>query len=69
MIGPQNISSAYNRYLGYQDICKEYGIKEQYIECGYSYDIGLIKAEELITKYPDVDGIIASNDMVAISVY
>ena len=69
MKGPQNISSAKQRYLGYQDICKEYGIKEQYIECGYSYDIGLIKAEELITKYPDVDGIIASNDMVAISVY
>lgn len=69
MKGPQHISSANQRYLGYQEVCKESGIEEQYIECGYSYESGLKKAEELITKYPDVDGIIASNDMVAISVY
>ncbi|WP_455544166.1 LacI family DNA-binding transcriptional regulator [Intestinibacter sp.] len=69
MKGPQSISSAKQRYLGYQDVCKKHGIKEQSIECGYSYEPGLKTAEELIEKYPDVDGIIASNDMVAISVY
>ncbi|MGM9534681.1 MAG: LacI family DNA-binding transcriptional regulator [Intestinibacter sp.] len=69
MRGPQSLSSAEQRYLGYRDICKEYGLNEQYIECDYSYESGLKKTKELIKKYPDVDGIIASNDMVAISVY
>ena len=69
MRGPQSLSSAKQRYLGYRDICKEYGLNEQYIECDYSYESGLKKTKELIKKYPDVDGIIASNDMVAISIY
>lgn len=69
MKGSQSISSAKQRYLGYRDTCKEYGIKEQYIDCQYSYEVGLKQTEELIKKYPDVDGIIASNDMVAIAAY
>lgn len=67
--GPQEYSSARARYRGYRDICKEYGIEEQCIECKYSYHDGLRKAELLLEEFPDVDGIIACNDMVAISVY
>ena len=62
-------SSIYRIRLGYSDICKEYGIEEKYVECDYSFESGLRKTKELIKKYPDVDGIIASNDMVAISIY
>lgn len=69
MKGSKWISSAEQRYLGYRDTCKEYGIKEQYIECEYSYEIGLRQTEKLIKQYPNVDGIIASNDMVAIAAY
>lgn len=69
MKGSKWISSAEQRYLGYSDICKKYGIKEQYIECEYNYEVGLQQTEELIKKYPNVDGIIASNDMVAIAAY
>lgn len=69
MRAPLSLSSSKERYLGYKDICKEYGLKEQYIECDYSYESGLKKTKELIKKYPNVDGIIASNDIVAISVY
>lgn len=67
--GPVEFSSGQKRYEGYKDICRQYGITEQYIDCPYDYDEGLRAAEELIKKYPDVDGIIACNDMVAISVY
>lgn len=63
------ISSARARYEGYRDVCKELGIPEQIIECGYDFQEGLEKTEELLKKYPNVDGIIASNDMVAVSVY
>ena len=67
--GVQTIASANARYRGYQDVCKERGIEERTVDCDYNFINGLRAAEELIEKYPDVDGIIATNDMVAISVY
>lgn len=69
MDGPQKFSSARARHQGYRDVCKERGIKADTVECQYDYEDGLIKATELIERFPDVDGIIAANDMVAISVY
>lgn len=69
MRGPQDVSSAKARYEGYRDVCKELHISEKFIDCDYDFDEGLIVAEKLLGQYPDVDGIIACNDMVAISVY
>lgn len=67
--GPLYLSSGQQRYYGYRDVCKKYGIREQCVECLYDYECGLEATEKLIKKYPDVDGIIACNDMVAISSY
>ncbi len=67
--GPQDVSSAKARYEGYRDVCVELHVKEQFIDCDYDFEEGLIVAEKLLDMYPDVDGIIACNDMVAISVY
>lgn len=67
--GIQTITSAKARYEGYRDVCKERGIPVRTVECDYSFNRGLEAAEEILRKYPDVDGIVASNDMVAISVY
>ncbi len=67
--GQQEISSAKDRYEGYRDVCKENGIKEQTLDCIYDFDEGMKVTEELLEKFKDVDGIIACNDMVAISVY
>lgn len=67
--GPQNLSSGKKRYQGYLDVCREHGLEVRFLECDYSYDSGLKAAEELLQKYPDADGIIATNDIVAISVY
>lgn len=69
MRGPQDVSSGVLRYKGYQDVCSEYGIPEQFVECTYLYEHGIQATEELLKKFPQVDGIIASNDMVAISAY
>lgn len=69
MRGPQNASSGKERYLGYQQFCKEYKLEERCVDCDYSYDEGLWAAEEIIEKYPEVDGIVACNDMVAVSTY
>ena len=67
--GPQQISSAKARYDGYKSICQERKIEECTIECDYDFNAGLTMTEELIKQYPDVDGIIACNDMVALSIY
>lgn len=67
--GVQTIASARARYKGFQDVCKENDIEIRTIDCDYTFQNGLRAAEELLEKYPDVDGIVASNDMVAISVY
>ena len=69
MRGPQKFSSGQQRFLGYQDVCRENGLKEQWLDCDYDYEEGLHAAENLLREYPDVDGILACNDMVAIAAY
>ena len=67
--GPQKIFSARQRYEGYRDVCRERGIPEQTVDCDYDFLSGLAMTEKLLECYPQVDGIIASNDIVAISIY
>jgi len=67
--GPQRLFSAKRRYEGYRDVCRERGIKEQTVDCDYDFDAGLAMTEELLAQFPEVDGILACNDIVAISTY
>ena len=67
--GVQSIASAHARFKGCQDACEEKGIELKTIDCDYTFHNGLRAAEELLENYPDADGIVASNDMVAISIY
>ena len=69
MRGPQKYSSGQQRFLGYQDVCREKGLPEQWLDCDYDYEEGLKVAKEVLEKYPGVDGILACNDMVAIATY
>lgn len=69
MRGPLELSSGQQRYRGYLTVCEKYGLTEQYIDCIYDYEYGLEATKALLQKYPDVDGIIACNDMVAVSAY
>lgn len=69
MSGPQRLSSARQRHQGYLDVCRERHVPPAWIECEYSYEAGIIATLQLLERFPDVDGIIAANDMVAVSVY
>lgn len=69
MSGPKRLSSARQRHQGYLDVCRERGLEPKWIECEYSYESGLEKTGEILRRFPETDGIIAANDMVAISVY
>lgn len=67
--GPQRFFTARERYEGYREVCQKYGLAEQTVTCDYDFDAGLTMSEELLRTYPDVDGIIACNDIVAASIY
>lgn len=67
--GPGHFFSARSRYEGYRDVCRERGIEEHTVSCDYDFHAGLVMTEELLSRYPDVDGIIACNDVVALSTY
>jgi len=67
--GPQYRYSARSRYQGYADVCAEHNLPEQTVECDYDFNHGIAMTEELLRKFPEVDGIIACNDIVAISTY
>ena len=67
--GPQHAYSARKRYEAYRDICRERGLPEQTVDCGYDFEAGLSMTETLLKTYPTVDGILACNDIVAISTY
>ena len=65
----QEIFSARKRYQGYRDVCREQGIPEYTVDCDYNFEAGLAMTEELLKNYPDADGILACNDIVAISTF
>ena len=67
--GPERVLSARDRFQGYLDVCKERGIEVNTVSCDYDFHAGLAMTEELLEKFPDVDGIIACNDVVALSTY
>lgn len=67
--GPQELSSGKKRYEGYREVCRQYSMKERFVDSTYKYEDGGKAAEEVLRRYPDTDGIIACNDMTAVSVY
>lgn len=69
MRGPQELSSGRKRFEGYLHACQKHRVVPKFVDCKYDYEDGLKQAEAILRTYPDVDGIIAANDMVALSVY
>ena len=67
--GPQHIYTARARYEGYRDYCQEHGIPEQTVDCDYDFLAGMDMTRQLLETYPEVDGILACDDIVAISTY
>ena len=67
--GPQEYTSGLLRFRGYQDVCRENGLEERYVDCRYNFESGLAAAREMLERYHGFDGVVAANDMVAISTY
>lgn len=67
--GPQKFTSGILRFQGYQDVCRNNGIPERFIDCEYSFEAGRNAAEKMLEIFPHADGVVAANDMVALSAY
>lgn len=68
MCGPQKYTSAALRLQGYRDVCREKGLEPREIDCDFDFADGLLKTEQLLERFTAVDGILAANDIVALSV-
>lgn len=69
MRGPQQYTSTQQRFLGYVDACNERGVQPLFLSSQYSYEESIRSSRELLERFPEVDGILASTDMMAMSLY
>lgn len=68
--GPHHINNAEERYKGFTDVTKDQGLYDPklVINGGYSIEKTIDVTSELLKKSPEIDGIFAGNDMMAIGV-
>ncbi|WP_028551580.1 LacI family DNA-binding transcriptional regulator [Paenibacillus sp. UNC451MF] len=67
--GPKHVRPAQDRYQGAADILSDQGILFNVVQTSsYSFTEAGTWAKELFEQYPNTDGVIASNDIVATAV-
>ncbi|WP_434751212.1 LacI family DNA-binding transcriptional regulator [Paenibacillus amylolyticus] len=69
MQGPSHIRPAQDRFEGAIEVIHEAGLDYKIIQTtSFSFNEAGVWAEELFRKFPDTDGVIASNDIAAMAV-
>ena len=66
--GPQRLSAARERFEGFCDVCSQHRLEMKSLEVEYSFEAGREAGREILRSYPQVDGIIAANDIVAVAI-
>lgn len=68
--GPKNITSAEDRYLGYlNEVESESWFETDYVRCGnFNIEQTTEVTKKLLEENPDIDGIFAGNDLMAVGV-
>jgi LacI family transcriptional regulator len=68
--GPKNITSAEDRYNGYlSEVKKEAWFRPEYVKCGnFNIEQTTAATKNLLENNPDIDGIFAGNDLMAVGV-
>lgn len=68
--GPKNITSAEERYLGYlHEVENESWFEPGYVRCGnFNIEQTTEESRKLLNENPDIDGIFAGNDLMAVGV-
>lgn len=65
--GKIEFPASWFRWKGYTDVCVEQGLEPRYVESLFNFEDGYTNAQKLLDQYPDVDGIVAACDILAIS--
>lgn len=69
MQGPSHIRPAQDRFEGAIEVIRQAGLDHEVIQTtSFSFNEAGVWAEELFRKFPDTDGVIASNDIAAMAV-
>lgn len=69
MVGPQSVSGSLMRLAGSEKILQEYSIPYEVFQTpSFQFDLAEETAERFFEQYPDVDSVIASNDVYALAV-
>ncbi|SCY02457.1 transcriptional regulator, LacI family [Paenibacillus polysaccharolyticus] len=69
MQGPSHIRPAQDRFEGAIEVIRQAGLNHEVIQTtSFSFNEAGVWAEELFRKFPDTDGVIASNDIAAMAV-
>lgn len=68
--GPKNITSAEDRYIGYlSEVKEETWFRPDYVKCGnFNIEQTMAVTKKLLADHPDIDGIFAGNDLMAVGV-
>lgn len=70
--GPVSFRSSHERWRGFREVLGEYGIEvspDSVLEAGYTFDTGLVRATEALSRKNRPTAIFAGNDEMAIGVY
>lgn len=66
--GPVEIKTVYERYLSALSVLEDTDVKVHILDSTLSYQGARKCAKEVLAKYPETDGIIACNDIVAATI-
>lgn len=66
--GPENVVTANDRFWGYRDILKGFNWFDQSWAASVDFSIkgGYQGMKELFQRHPDIDGVFAANDLIAV---
>jgi LacI family transcriptional regulator len=68
--GPLYVHDVKERALGYEDLCREqpWFVPSLIVQSDFHIDGGYDSTKELFTRHPDIDGVFAGNDLMAVGV-
>lgn len=66
--GPHEVKTADDRYLGFKEVIEDHGIAHVVMEAEFNIISSKQVTQELFDRYPTIDGIFASSDVMAAGV-
>ncbi|BDD04800.1 LacI family transcriptional regulator [Aureibacter tunicatorum] len=66
LAGPEKLINATEREEGYKQVCEDFGFDPLVVHCEFNEEKSFEKTLQLLQKHPEVDGIFAASDRIAV---